>query len=50
MKTFTSRRCLLLEQQHSDVYIYIFVQMFFLDKTHPNLIVGIDALDRLQQM
>ncbi len=23
--------------------------MFFLDKTHPNLIVGIDALDRLQQ-
>jgi hypothetical protein len=24
--------------------------MFFLDKTHPNLIVGIDALDRLHQM
>ncbi len=24
--------------------------MFFLDKTHPNLIVGIDALDRLQQI
>ncbi len=30
--------------------IYIFVQMFFLDKTHPNLIVGIDTLDRLQRM
>ena len=24
--------------------------MFFLDKTHPNLIVCIDALDRLQQI
>ncbi len=32
------------------IYIYIFFQMFFLDKTLPNLIVGIDALDRLQQM
>jgi hypothetical protein len=55
MKTLKSRRCLLLEQQHSHIYkyiiyIYILVQIFFLDKTHPNLIVGIDALDRLQQM
>jgi len=32
------------------IYIYIFVQMFFLDKTHPNLIMGIDALDRLHQI
>ncbi len=46
MKTLNSRRCLLLEQQHS--HIYIFVQMFVLDKAYPNLIVGIDALDRLQ--
>ncbi len=30
------------------IYIYIFVQMFVLDKAYPNLIVGIDALDRLQ--
>ncbi len=48
MKTLKSGHCLLLEQQHSHIYIYIFVQMFFLDKAHPNLIVGIDALDRLQ--
>ncbi len=49
MKTFKSRRCLLLEQ-HSHIYIHIFVQTFFLDKTHPNLIVGIDALNKLHQM
>ncbi len=52
MKTLKSRCCLLLKQQHAHIYIYIyvyiFVQMFFLDKGHPNLIVGIDALDRLQ--
>jgi hypothetical protein len=34
----------------SYIYIYIFVQMIFLDNIHPNLIVGIDALDKLQQM
>ncbi len=45
MKTLKSRRCLLLEQQHSHIYI---CPNFFLDKAYPNLIVGIDALDRLQ--
>ncbi len=35
-----------MEQQ--DSHMYIFVQTFFLDKAYANLIVGIDALDRLQ--
>jgi len=29
MKTFKSRRCVLLEQQHSHIYIYIFIYFYF---------------------